>query len=127
MFPISLSRVVLRSSWCFSVPNELKIEAIRRSFHAIHPQKLHQQNLNVVQESSNLLVSVNEFLYAQTRGLKYVGNVHRRCKDCHLMLKEGIMHNYCKAHPRHNQKAITSKPKCKWILTAVTTNKIRSW
>lgn len=128
---ILLNKVILpqmRSKWCCIVPNEFKVETFRRFFHAIQSQKLNQQmESSIVQKCSNLLLPINKVLSVQTCGLKYVGLVHRRCKDCHMMLREGIMHNYCKAHPRHNQKAKTARPKSTWIVSGVTTVKPAHW
>lgn len=96
-------------------------------------RSLHIQSINVNRGYNSLysdnisLLAPTNLQYTQICGLKHVGNVHRRCKDCHLMLKEGVMYNYCKTHPRHNQKARTKRPKNTWILTAVTTTKVRPW
>lgn len=112
----------------YQFKTELINTILPRSFHAIQPLGLIQDfnNFKCVNKSSTLLASAN-FQYLQTCGLKHVGKVHRRCKDCYMMLREGVLYNYCKTHPRHNQKARTKRPKNTWTLTGVTQTKIRPW
>lgn len=105
------------------------IEVNERSFHTLRALVKHQDNFNPISSSipSTLLTSVQNVQHMQICGLKYVGKVHRRCKDCNLMLIAGVMHNHCKTHPRHNQKAKSKRPKSTWIVTAAIQTKIRPW
>lgn len=108
---------------------QLECYLFRRSVHIIQSfgAVKNINSLGIVQKNSSILGPVQNIQYMQTRGLNYVGKVHRVCKDCHMMLREGVMYNYCKAHPRHNQKAKTKRPKNTWILTGVTTGNVRPW
>lgn len=126
MFKIALdiSRALItqtRTSWNFESKNNI----FNKSFHTLRPLYEYQWNLN--QNSSALLIPKKDVQNTQVCGLKYVGKVHRRCKDCNMMLIAGVMHNHCKTHPRHNQKAKTKRPKSTWIVTAAIQTKIRPW
>lgn len=77
--------------------------------------------------NATLLSSTTTTQLTQVRGLKYLTKVHRRCKDCRLMFIDGVIHNFCKAHPRHNQKKKTKKPKTTWILSGVMCGQRRPW
>lgn len=112
----------MRSSW----NSEMKSKLLQKSFHTLRPLTGYSENLKHSQRSS-LLMPDKSIEYIQVCGLKYVGKVHRRCKDCNLMLIAGVMHNHCKTHPRHNQKAKTKRPKSTWIVTAAIQTKVRSW
>lgn len=107
------------------ISRAMNMNFIQRSLHTVLGVN------NSVLRKATFLATVETTWHQPSRGLKYVGKVHRRCKDCHLMLIDGIMHNFCKAHPRHKQKAKTKKPKNTWILTGVTTHphgkKITDW
>lgn len=107
----------------------LGYDLFRRSLHIIQSigAVSNTTSLEYDQKNASILSPVQNIQYMQTRGLKHVGKVHRLCKDCHMMLREGVMYNYCKLHPKHNQKARTKRPKNTWILTGVTTGTIRSW
>ncbi|XP_031635337.1 uncharacterized protein LOC116348456 [Contarinia nasturtii] len=133
MFPIlqRVCRVItmpMRSSLNGQIQAEWNNLMSRRLIHAIQPLKSTQgiYDINLANKSPGLLASTN-VQYTQTCGMKVLGKVHRRCKDCCMMLKNGIMYNYCKAHPRHNQRAKTARPKSTWILTGVTRSKVRPW
>lgn len=86
-----------------------------------------QPSIDIFAMKSKPLLPLQSINYTQTCGLKHLGKVHRRCRGCHLLLKEGVMYNYCKVHPRHNQKAKTKRPKNTWTMTGVMTTKIRPW
>lgn len=94
--------------------------AFQRSLHAIRPVGFENVAAITVQRKT-LLSLIETSQHHQICGLKYLVNVHRRCKDCYLMYIEGVVHNFCTAHPRHKQKMITKRPKNTWILTGVTT------
>lgn len=97
----------------------------QRSLYTIRPVGIEnlvvQHRVGTQKTSSSTLLSVETVQYNQICGLKYLKNVHRRCKDCYLMYIEGVLHNFCTAHPRHKQKMKTKRPKNTWILTGVTT------
>lgn len=112
----------MKTAWS----NGLQAEILKRSLHVFRSINVNPEPRSLHYCSHYLLAPTN-LQYSQTCGLKHVGNVHRRCKDCHMMLKEGVMYNFCETHPRHNQKAKTKRPKNTWILTAVTTTKVRPW
>lgn len=100
--------------------NHLINSGLRRNLHTI--QSIGAVNLTNNAVSKKILLSQGETLQCkQICGLKYLVNVHRRCKDCYLMYIEGVLHNFCTAHPRHKQRMRTKKPKNTWILTGVTT------
>lgn len=110
----------------FAYNNEPRTKILRRPFHMFQSIKVNQGNFDLSQGNKSFLGPTN-LQNTQYCGLKHVGNVHSRCKDCHLMFKEGVMYNYCKTHPRHNQKAKIKRPKNTWTLTAVTTARVRPW
>lgn len=117
---VLMPRVYLPS--CNQMTNLLN-SGFQRSLFTVRPvgiENLVQHNGAAVTKASSLL-SPETLQYNQICGLKYVKNVHRRCKDCYLMFIEGVMHNFCTAHPRHKQKMKTKRPKNTWILTGVTT------
>lgn len=108
---------------CNQVANVLN-NGFQRSLYTIRPvgsDNLVAYNGVGTTKTSSSLLSVETLQYNQICGLKYLKNVHRRCKDCYLMYIEGVLHNFCTAHPRHKQKAKTKRPKNTWILTGVTT------
>lgn len=124
MFPMarSVCRNLMPQIW-----HSLNIQmtsAAARSFHTVQPLINNSAQQSI---SSSLLSPTNNIQCIPSCGLKYLAKVHRRCRDCHMMLIEGVFHNFCKAHPRHNQRARTKRPKSTWILTAVTTTKVRPW
>lgn len=127
MIPLvrSVCRSLMPQVW-YPLNNRTTTGAVQRNFHTVQPLIHHGINSSA-QKSSTLLSPNNNLQCVPSCGLKYLRKVHRRCKDCNLMLINGVMHNFCKAHPRHKQKAITKKPKNTWILTAVTTMKKRDW
>lgn len=102
-------------------------ELLAKSFHSLRPLSGYQETFKLNQGASSLLMTNKSTQYTQVCGLKHVGKVHRRCKDCSMMLIAGVMHNHCKTHPRHNQKAKTKKPKSTWIVTAAMQTKVRPW
>jgi large subunit ribosomal protein L36 len=61
------------------------------------------------------------------RGMKQVGRVKRRCKDCYFYVKQERFFVFCKTHPRHKQMAMIKKPKSTWILTDATQSITRAW
>lgn len=133
MFPLiqRMSRIIttqMRGTLNSSVPSEWNNLVPQRLLHAIQPMKSTQSihDTNLAHKSSSLLASTN-VQYTQTCGLKYVAKVHRRCKDCKMMIKDGVFFNHCKTHPRHKQQAKTKRPKNTWYLTGVTTSKPREW
>lgn len=108
---------------CNQLPNSLN-NGLQRSLYTIGQQPMIGTENGMTKKttsSSTTLLSTETLQYNQICGLKYLKNVHRRCKDCYLMYIEGVMHNFCTAHPRHKQKAKTKRPKNTWILTGVTT------
>lgn len=99
---------------------------LRRTLYTVQPCTTDRILSNVIPRTT-LLAPAEATQLTQVRGLKYLTKVHRRCKDCHLMLVDGVMHNFCKAHPRHNQKRKTKRPQNTWILTNVSVTKIRPY
>lgn len=61
------------------------------------------------------------------RGMKQMGVLKRRCKDCYFVMREERLFVMCKTHPRHKQMAMKKKPKNTWILTDATQSKQRAW
>lgn len=101
--------------------NNLLNNGFRRSLFTIRPVGIEHLAMNGVPTKISLLSPPGTLQHNQICGLKYLKNVHRRCKDCYLMYIEGVLHNFCTAHPRHKQRMKTKRPKNTWILTGVTT------
>lgn len=96
--------------------------SFRRNLFTIRPADTGDLSTNFDQKNRFLLPSeTSRHTQVFVRNLKYVVNVHRRCKDCFLMYIEGVLHNFCTAHPRHKQRMRTKRPKNTWILSGVTT------
>lgn len=87
--------------------------------HNVAPNACNQRTFNLLQPSSLAL-------YFE-RGMKQVGNVKRRCKDCYLVVRQERLYNMCKAHPRHKQMAMKKKDKNTWIKTDATQSPLRAW
>lgn len=63
----------------------------------------------------------------QESGLKVLGRVKRRCKDCYMVMREGRLFVECKTFGRHKQVTIAKKPKNSWMLSHATQSKVRPW
>lgn len=61
------------------------------------------------------------------RGMKQMGKLKRRCKDCYFVVRQERLYVMCKTHGRHKQMAMKKKPKNTWILTDATQSKQRAW
>lgn len=61
------------------------------------------------------------------RGMKQMGNLKRRCKDCYFVMRHERMYVMCKTHPRHKQMGMKKKDKNTWILTDATQSPLRAW
>lgn len=77
--------------------------------------------------STTILTSTITPQLTQNCGLKIVGLVHRRCRDCRMMVMNGVIYNHCKTHPRHKQRQRLTRPNNTWTLTAVQQSKKRPW
>lgn len=78
------------------------------------------------QVQSNILQPVSIGINIQ-RGMKQVGRVKRRCKDCYMVWRKERLYNMCKTHPRHKQMSIIPKPRSSWILTHASQSVYRAW
>lgn len=98
-----------------------------RSFHMLSLRN-QQQLIGSNSSPPTLLTSaIANPQFTQICGLKIVGKVHRRCKDCYMHVKNGVIYNHCNTHPRHKQRQRLKKENNTWILTAVQQTKIRPW
>lgn len=97
-----------------------------RSLHQILSQPTLAQN-SIQSNKIPFLAPTQTHYFGQCRGLKYVDNVHRRCKYCYLMMINGVMHNHCTVHPRHKQKRRMPPPKRTWLITMAQQTSKRSW
>ena len=61
------------------------------------------------------------------RGMKQMGRLKRRCKDCYFVMRQERLYVMCKTHPRHKQMQMKKKDKNTWILTDATQSKLRAW
>lgn len=116
----------LCSSSMIQPKNLLNNEVLQRSLYTIPSCSL-DKGVNGFITKTTLLAPAELTQYNQVRGLKYVGKVHRRCKDCKMMFIDGVLHNHCTAHPRHNQKHKTKRPHNTWILSGVMCGQKRPW
>ncbi|ERL87874.1 hypothetical protein D910_05262 [Dendroctonus ponderosae] len=60
-------------------------------------------------------------------GMKVVGLLRKRCKDCYFVCRQERLYVMCKTHGRHKQMSMVKKPKNTWILTHATQSKHRPW
>lgn len=124
-----LSRILLPRLCLSSVAqpkNPLNNEIVQRSLYTI-PSLGTANGANGFIAKTTLLAPAESTQFTQVRGLKHVGKVHRRCRDCKLTFIDGVLYNHCKAHPRHNQKQKTPRPASTWILSGVMTGQKRPW
>lgn len=108
----------------------LSVGLLSRSYHILSTKP--QQNQiggSITSSTSNttILSSTNIPQLTKNCGLKIVGHVHRRCRDCRLMTINGVVFNHCKTHPRHKQRQRLKPVKNTWTLTAVQQTKKRPW
>lgn len=75
---------------------------------------------------SNILQPASIFINIQ-RGMKQVGRVKRRCRDCYFMVRDERLFVLCKTHPRHKQMSIIKKKKNQRFLTDATQSVVRAW
>lgn len=75
---------------------------------------------------SSILQPASIFVNIQ-RGMKQVGRVKRRCKDCYFVMRQERLYVMCKTHPRHKQMSMIKRPKNTWILTDATQSTVRQW
>lgn len=61
------------------------------------------------------------------RGMKQMGFLKRRCKDCYFVMRQERLYVMCKTHPRHKQMSMKKRPKNTWTLTDATQSKKRAW
>lgn len=97
---------------------------INRLLHQMRPAL---SNNSILSNTSTLLAVTQSHQFGQSRGLKYVDNVHRRCKFCYMHLINGVLHNHCTVHPRHKQQKRTPRPKHTWLITMAQQSSKRSW
>ena len=65
--------------------------------------------------------------FQPSRGMKIKGRVKRRCKDCQLEWKDGILYNFCKTHPRHKQMLKQQYWPNLRIMTYAMQSRVRPW
>ncbi|CAG7717912.1 unnamed protein product, partial [Allacma fusca] len=65
--------------------------------------------------------------YVPSRGMKILGKVKRRCKDCQLVWKDGILYNFCKTRPRHKQMLKPQYWENQRIITHASSGNKRPW
>lgn len=101
-------------------------ESTSRNFSVFSNSSLIQNVTTVNQLQSTILQSASIAINIQ-RGMKQVGKVKRRCKDCYMVWRKERLYNMCKTHPRHKQMSIKPKPRSTWILTHATQSVYRPW
>ncbi|CRK96406.1 CLUMA_CG009823, isoform A [Clunio marinus] len=77
--------------------------------------------------SSSSLLQLQPVMMSLERGMKRVGKVKRRCKNCYFLWKDEKLLNLCTSHPRHRQVKMQKKPKNTWILMDATQSPQRAW
>ncbi|ODN02831.1 39S ribosomal protein L36, mitochondrial [Orchesella cincta] len=65
--------------------------------------------------------------YIQSRGLKIMGKVRRRCKDCFMTWINGNLWNLCKTQQRHKQMLKAPYFSNQRVLTHATQKPKRDW
>lgn len=109
--PIIFNAFLQNASRSFSVFSNSSLISAQRS--------VAQPQLNILQPAS-ILINIQ-------RGMKQVGRVRRRCKDCYFVMRQERLYVMCKSHPRHKQMNMAKKPKNTWILTDATQSMTRAW
>lgn len=115
----------------FIVPKLSSVESFTRIINNNIHQTCNKQYSNFSNMYANKITSklLQPLLpiYNFTCSLKTKTLLHRRCKHCLLMWKNGRKYIICKVKPRHNQVERVKKEKNTWILTHATQSKIREW
>lgn len=103
---------------------------ISHGFHSLNTNLINKSNLqNQLNNNSsikNLLQPTQAYLNLSC-GLKVVGKLQRRCKDCFFYAAKGRWHIGCKTHPRHKQAQRVKAERNTWILTSVCQHPKRPW
>lgn len=84
----------------------------------------------ITSASNNMITSFlqpKSFALNFDRGMKQLGRLKRRCKDCYFVMRHERLYVFCKTHPRHKQMAMKKKAKNTWLLTDATQSKKRAW
>lgn len=130
LFPIQ--KVPLSVASLIQPSNQITNGLLSRSYHMLSMKS--QPNpiggsltSSSSSSSSTILTSTIVPQLTQSCGFKVVGKVHRRCRDCNMMVINGVIYNHCKTHPRHKQRQRITKKNNTWTLTAVQTGTKRPW
>ena len=60
-------------------------------------------------------------------GMKVVGKLKKRCKDCYFVVRDERTYVICKSKPRHKQMSMKKKEEKSWILTYASQRPAREW
>lgn len=128
LFPIR--KLPLSVALLMQPSNQIKNGLPSRSYHilSMKPQQ-NQIGGSITPSTSNTTILTSTIIpqLTQNCGLKIVGHVHRRCRDCRMSTINGVVFNHCKTHPRHKQRQRLKPVNNTWILTAVQQTKKRPW
>lgn len=113
-------------------PNMIRnLPGVQRSFHILLPSISSSGVCNTNEKSlamtTTLLRPALTSEMMQNRGLKILAKVHRRCKHCRMMIKNGVFYNHCKVHPRHKQKSTEKNPFSTWVIAHAMQTRFRPW
>jgi large subunit ribosomal protein L36 len=103
-----------------------------RSF-SVFSSNMIERNVTAVPAASNCSLLTTSLLQPSSvalnfdRGMKQMGRLKRRCKDCYFVMRQERLYVMCKTHGRHKQMQMKKKPKNTWILTDATQSKLRAW
>ena len=81
---------------------------------------------SLVQETQQLLVPQVPILVPSC-GMKVVGKLKKRCKDCYFVVRNERTYVICKTKPRHKQMSMKKKEEKSWILTYASQGPKREW
>lgn len=98
-----------------------------KGFHSLNSSLIKASTLPGQNTNSSILLQAINPILNLTCGLKVVGKLERRCKDCYKCCFKGRWYMRCKTHPRHKQAQMVKKEKNTWILTSVCQHPKRPW
>lgn len=100
-----------------------------RCFHMLAPilTNTRANTFLTQQNTPKMLAAPSLPQLIQTCGMKSKDSVRRRCQDCYLVVRQGILYNMCKTHPRHKQMKKHLKAKFTWMLSHASQSKVRPW
>nr|AAX62411.1 putative mitochondrial ribosomal protein L36 [Lysiphlebus testaceipes] len=115
------------------LPQNTEIK-LNNKFHSLNNNLINNtilpNQLNINNNNNSIiknLLQPNQVYLNLSCGMKVVGKLQRRCKDCYFFATKGRWFIRCKTHPRHKQAQRAKQEKNTWILTSVCQHPKRPW